>query len=93
MQSELEHAKSVVVANQTIRGDGGRKVVMTVSAGAGDDLDDASGRVEVSVCVLRREAFVVMRVAIHNEVRVGVIKVLPERLHAEIGNNACGRSD
>src|SRR5207244_11333763 len=49
-------------------------------AGARDNLDDPSSRVRVAICVLGREPFVVVGVAVYDEIRIGVIKVCPERL-------------
>ena len=60
---------------------------MTFPARTRDDLDDASGRVQVSVRVLRREALVVVGVAVHDQVSVVVVEVLPERLYSSVGSD------
>ena len=60
---------------------------MTFPARTCDDLDDAPGRVQVAVRVLRREAFVVVGMAVHDQVHVVVVEVLPERLYSGVGSD------
>src|SRR5205823_15118833 len=71
-------------------------------AGARGDLDDTVRRIQVTVGVLRREAFVVVDVPVDDEIDlslggigldIGVIKVLPHRLHARVGGDALSSSD
>jgi hypothetical protein len=60
VQSQLEHAEGVGVADEAIRGDRAAEGEMAVPARARDDLNNASGRVQVTTDVLRRKALVIV---------------------------------
>src|SRR5439155_23628397 len=84
LQSQLEHAEGGIIADHAVRGPGGTEREEAVPARAGDDLDDALHQVQVAARVLRREAFVVVGMAVHDEIGVGVIEVLQQWLYSRV---------
>src|SRR5205823_1172531 len=68
LQSQLEHAEGGIIADHAVRGPGGIEREEAVPARAGDELDDALHQVQVAARVLRREAFVVVGMAVHDKI-------------------------
>src|SRR5207249_279492 len=70
VQSQLKNAEGSGVADQAVGSDSSIEGRVFDPAGADHNLDDTFGGVQVAVCILRREALVVVAVAVHHQVDI-----------------------
>ena len=83
LESELEDTEGRGIAYFTV-GFHFAEGAMILATRADDEFPDAVLRIGGAVGRLRGEALVIVVVATHNHVGVGIIEGLPERLHRQI---------
>ncbi len=79
-EGQLDHTESVAVSNLAV-GNGCLEGAQALAACPHYELSNAKRRIRSAVGILRREAFVIVVVTIDNDLRPGLIKGLPDRLH------------
>jgi len=83
MESEFEDAEGGGVADLGV-GLGGAEGTMVFAAGADDEFADAAGGVGEALGILRSKALVVVIVTVENDVGMGRVETIPERLDFKI---------
>ena len=91
MERQLEHAERARVPDLAVVHN--RPEAREVAAARADDeLANAVGAVGVSVRILRREALVVVRMAVEDDIGTGGVEVLPERT-GDVRGAGCRREE
>jgi len=85
MQRQFKNPKGIAVANLAVGLDRAEGHV-GFTACTNDELPDALCWVGRAVRVLRCKAFVVMGMAIQDQICAGIVERLPDRLHGATGN-------
>lgn len=83
MQGKFQNSEGISVAHFA-GSQRHRKRAMVFAAGADNELPDAARPIRITVRVLRREAFVVVIMSVKYQSGVGVVEILPKRLHLRI---------
>ena len=88
MKSDLNDAVGRAVADFAVWRECGVKGHQSFATGPNDEFANAAGCIQIAVGVLRGETFIVVGVAVDDQVGSGVVENLPERLH---GGSCVGR--
>ncbi len=83
-EGQLKDSERVCVSHLTVGLGISKDAMRILSAGTDDEFSNAVGEIKLSIRVLGREAFIIVVVAVDNNVRVGRIQVLPEQAHLRV---------
>ena len=84
MKRELQHSESVCLMRFAIRDEIGENSMGVLSSGANHEFTDAVLGIGFPIWILLGKAFVIVVVAVDDDVRTRVIKNLPERLYLDV---------